>query len=101
MEASALHAEIAEIVEALDEGVELDPTRPARVFEAIQRYAAGYTRQEQAGLAEALIDLESAVMGRQAAIQHRLRKAGKGRQAMRGYGWLKPNRRGQRMRKKA
>jgi hypothetical protein len=101
MDASALHAEISDLVDALAEGEELDPDRPGRIFQAIKGSASELSRAELEGLAHALVDLESAVLGRQAEIQQSLRGAGKGRRAMRGYGWLKPNRQGQRLRKKA
>ncbi len=101
MDASALHAEIADLVDSLAEGEDLDPDRPGRIFQAIQGSASELTREELQGLASALVELESAVLGRQADIQRSLHKAGKGRRAMRGYGWLKPNRQGQRLRKKA
>lgn len=80
---------------------DLDPKDTDAVFRRIQLEAPGLDPVDVRRLQSALAAFERAVRSRQDDMQAQLDHSGRGRRAMRGYGYLRSHKTGQRVRKKA
>lgn len=80
---------------------EIDPAETAELFERVRVEAPGLAPEDIELLKGLLADFEKALHEGQARVQERLRHSGRGRRAMKGYGYVRSHKRGQRVRKKA
>lgn len=93
--------EVQALVRRLREDGTLEPGAAEAVFARIGAESGSLAPQEVRRLQEALAAFEAALHDGRSAVQSRLDHSRRGRRGMRGYGYLKSHKRGQRVRKKA
>ncbi|HJN74018.1 MAG TPA: hypothetical protein QGF58_08815 [Myxococcota bacterium] len=97
----SLPGQIRELTERVRDGREVDPLETAELFARIQAAGSSLGPADVKEIEELLGDLEVAIYEGQAKVQERLQHSGRGRRALKGYGYVRSHKRGQRMRKKA
>ena len=96
-----LPGHIRELTARVREEGSVDPSETAALFERIQDEAPRLGPDDVLELRVLLGDLERALQEGQAQVRQKLKHSGRGRRALKGYGYVRSHKRGQRVRKKA